>query len=138
VAADGGQHSRTNRRPVGNTGQLDEPHAGAAVEYVGGDGEREARLADPSRSRQGHQPLLAQERAQRGDVVLPADERGQLDREVVLVRVQRTQRRVVRGDVWVDHLPHPLGTPQVLEAVHPEISDAHPLQQPPRQGWSSI
>jgi hypothetical protein len=46
------------------------------------------------------------------------------------MRIERTQRRMVRGEVAVDHLPHPLGTAKVFEAVHPEISQAHPLRQP--------
>ena len=62
------------------------------------------------------------ELAERGDVVLPADQRRQLDGKVVTVRVERAQRRMRGGQLRVDDLPHALGTAEVLEPVHAEVS----------------
>ena len=68
-------------------------------------------------------------RAERGDVLVSADERRELDREVVRVRVERAQLRMRGGQVRVDDLPHALRPAEVLQAVHPEVGQARLLRQ---------
>ena len=37
--------------------------------------------------------------------------------------IEGSQRREAVGQVGMDQLPHPLGTGQIAQAVHPEIAD---------------
>ena len=61
--------------------------------------------------------------------LLPADQRRQLDREVVAVRVERAQRGMRGGEIRMDHLPHALGTAEVLQPVRPEVGQVHAVRQ---------
>ena len=78
-----------DRTLISDSGELDEPHApGELLQEIRGHVEREPCLADASGSGQRHQPLRADEPSERGDVLVSADERRDLDREVVRVRVE--------------------------------------------------
>ena len=48
---------------------------------------------------------------------------GACDREIVTMLIEGSQRREVVGKVGMDQLPHPLGTGQIAQPVHPEIAD---------------
>ena len=89
VGAERREHCWPDRTLISDSGELDEPHApGELLQEIRGHVEREPCLADASGSGQRHQPLRADEPSELGDVLVPADERRDLDREVVRVRVE--------------------------------------------------
>src|SRR5439155_27078536 len=57
------------------------------------------------------------------DLPLPADERGELAREVVRTRVQRPQRRELTQKLRCKHLEEVFGCGQILEAVLSQVED---------------
>ena len=82
--ADGGEGGATDRVLIGQRRQLDPPHAaGEPVEQLGRDRQREAGLADPARAGQRHEPFVEHGGTQVGELADPADERRELDRQVV-------------------------------------------------------
>ena len=60
---------------------------------------------------------------------LPADEWRQLDREVVTVHVERAQRGMRGRKIRMDHLPHALGTTEVLQPVRAQVGQVHTVGQ---------
>jgi hypothetical protein len=61
----------------------DEPDAaGVLRRHLGGDGERQPRLADPACPHERHQPAPPQLKGHVGPLILPADQRGEGRREI--------------------------------------------------------
>ncbi len=92
-------------------GQRDEEDAvRKAVQHVGGDLERQARLAGAARPGQRDQAGVRaqQRRPDRLELLLPPDERRRLHRQVVRDRGQRSERREVGRQVRADELVDPL------------------------------
>ena len=75
----------TNHTPPGNE-----------AEQLGAHRQRQAGLADTPRPGQRHHPLVAEHVHQLSDLRSPADQRRQLQRQVLPERVQRHQRRKLR------------------------------------------
>ena len=86
-------------------------------------------LPTPPEPGEGDEPLVDDELADRDDIVLPPDERSELHREVVTVRVERPKRSLSDGKVRVNHLPHALGTTKVLQPVRTEVGDVRAIGQ---------
>ncbi len=92
--AEHGRHRLRHEPRVGDRRQLDEPHAVREfVHEIGGDLQRQARLADAAGAHQRQQWRAGQQRRDFGLLTLAADERRQLLRQVVGRRLQRAQRR---------------------------------------------
>ena len=131
VGTERSQHCRPDRILICDARELDEPHAsGELLQQIRGHVERKSCLAHAAGSGQRHQSLRADEPSERGDVLVSSDERRDLDREVVRVRVEGLQLWVRRRQVGVDDLPHALRAAEILEAVHPEVGQARVLGQP--------
>jgi hypothetical protein len=77
-----GRRHREQRR-IGQAGEVDQASAvGVAVGRVGGRAQRQPGLADPAGTGHGDVPPAAQQAGQRGEFFRPADERGNLGREL--------------------------------------------------------
>ena len=103
--------------------------SGKRLHQLGGHLQGQAGLAASPRPGDRHQPLVADQGGQLGDLGGPADEGGALDRQVVGAQVQGAQRRELVLQVGVAQLEHPLGAGQVLQPVHPQIAQARPVGQ---------
>ena len=131
-----GHHGRDQRR-VGHRGEVDE--AGAVPELgeqLGGDPEGQPGLSRPTRPGQGEQAGLAEEPLHLGDLLLPAHERGELQRQVVRPGVQRPGSREVGGEALDDQLVEALGVVDAPQAVHAQVAEGGAggegvLDQPP-------
>ncbi len=89
-----------------------------------GDLERQARLADPAGSGEREQARRVEEQERGGQVVVAADERRQLGRQVVRLPVERADGREVGRHACHDQLRQAF-RPEVLEAVLAEVADRH-------------
>jgi hypothetical protein len=81
----------------------------------------ETGLAGPARAGERHEPLAVEQQLDRGQLLAPAHEAGELDRQVVGQCVQRAQRGQVAWQVGVAQLVDALGAGQVAEAVGPQV-----------------
>jgi hypothetical protein len=86
--------------------------------------EAQAGLADATRSSQGDQAHVhaTQQRSDGGDLVLAAEQRGGLRRQVGAVRVERVQRRKGCRQIGGDELEDLLGQAEVFQAVRAEVA----------------
>ena len=85
-------------RRVAERRQLGEPHAvRVAVEEAAGGLEHQPGLAGPARADERDEPVALDQRHDLGELLLPADEARQLDRQVGSARAQRAERREPRG-----------------------------------------
>ncbi len=104
--------------------EFDQPHAiRKRVEQVGGDLQREPRLAAAAGAGQREQPGLAQQRLHFRDFLFAADEARQLLRQVVGRRVQRAQRRERALQFAGHELPEVLGARQIAQADAPQVQE---------------
>ena len=125
-----GQDRRSDARGIEDARELDKPDAAREeLEQLGTHRERETRLAHSARAREGDEPLVDDELADRDDIVLPPDERRELHREVVTMRVERPQRSLSDGKLGMNHLPHALGPTEVLQPMRTEVGDVHAIGQ---------
>ena len=114
-----GDRARDQRR-VRHGGERHEPRpVREAVRDRRRELEGEPRLAGPAGSGEGHEPRGLEQRAQLVELPLAADERRQLDGQVVRPRVERPDRREVLLQARDDELLDALRL-EVLEAVGAE------------------
>ena len=131
AGADGGECGAADGVRVRQRRQFDPPHpAGVRIDGLGGDGEGEAGLAHPGRTRQGDEPITAQQTADVGDLAGPPDQRRQLDGQVVSEHVERSQRRERRRQIGVDDLPDVLRALEVLETVLAQVDQRRVGREP--------
>ena len=110
--------------------QGDEVHAvREPVAGLGSDLEREPCLPRSSRPGQGDQSVRVHQYGHLVHLVLPAEEGGQLEGQVVGRGLERLRRREHRWQA-VDHqLPQVLGSREILEPMLAEVREAHPGRQ---------
>ncbi len=107
---------------VSNRGQLHQPHSvPIVVEALCGGLDGQPGLARASHAGQGQQAVVVKPLHHVVQLGLAADERCQLDGQVVGVGIERLQRREVVAQSVGDHLEDPLGPPEVLQGVLPEV-----------------
>ena len=129
------QAQRLERRPADRTSracrrQLNEPHAARERGHqLGAHRQSQASLANTSRPGQRHHPLVTEHVHQLSDLHSPADQRRQLQRQVLPERVQRHQRRKPHLQIRVRQLPHPLRAPEILQPVTSEIDQVGASRQ---------
>ena len=117
-------------RPLDECGVADglegnpEDAVGKLLDRVGGELQREPRLAAPAGPGQRHQAVGANELTRLRELAPPADQRRRLDRQIR--PIQRAQRRKVS----VTELEEPVRGAEVLEAVLAEVEE---LPVPPRR-----
>jgi hypothetical protein len=117
------RHHLRHQRGVGDRLQCDEPRAiGMLVEDFGGELQREPRLADAAGTQQGDQPRGFQKLPDMREVVLAADERRQLLRQIVRRRVERAQRRKILQQIRVQQLIHALRDVEAPQAHHTQLA----------------
>ncbi len=74
-----------NEARIGHRREVHEPDTvGVRVQHLGGEPQRQARLADPADAGERHQPVVRKHRAQIDEVALAPDERRDLSGQVVL------------------------------------------------------
>jgi hypothetical protein len=123
-------HRRGDQGGIGHRRQVREE--GAILERgeeLGRDLEGQAGLAGATRAGQGEQPGLLQQRPDLGDLLLPADEGGELHREVAGPGVQRPRRREVGREALDQQLVQVLGHGDVLQPVVAQVAEGGPLRQ---------
>jgi hypothetical protein len=130
ASAERGQGGATDGTRIGQGRQLHPPHA-ARLRVQGLDGDRqcETSLPHPRRPRQRDQPLAGEQVADLGDLAGSADQRCQLDRQVVVEQVQGPERRKRRREIRVDQLPDVFGSPEILEPMLAEVDDCGPRRE---------
>ncbi len=117
------RNGRGDDRGIADGRQGHEVHAvGELLARLGRDLQAEPGLADSARSRQGQEPRALQQLSRLGDHLEPADEAGQLRREVVGCAVERAQRRKRRRHAVDDELVKALGLGQVAQAMSPQVA----------------
>ena len=107
--------------------QIDEPDAiGEVLQEVGGHLQRQPRLAHPAGSGERQQAHVVPPRAGRrpGNLLLPPEKRGRLERQVVGAGRQRPQRREVGGQIGMEQLEDALGAVEVAQRVLAEVAQA--------------
>jgi hypothetical protein len=115
--ADHARDRRQDERGVAHGAEVDEPDAVAEVaDELGCDLEREPRLADPARAGERDEPRAASDQLEEvGQLLLPADERLELERQVRVV--QAPERR----ELAAAELVEVKGLGQVLQPVLAEV-----------------
>ncbi len=117
------RHGVDEKCRIAKGGQLDEPNAvDEALELIGGDSERQARLARSARSGQREESIRGQQAPQLLELALASDETRELDRQIVGRSIERSQRCEAGREVRDDDLEDALGVGDVLQAVHAEVA----------------
>src|SRR5215217_1103940 len=101
------------------------------VQQIGRNLQPQARLARPPRPREREQPNFgaAQETRDLRELLLPANQRGELRGQVVYPRVEGLQGREARRQVQGEELEDPLGPEEVFKALLPEVPQGRPLRK---------
>ena len=94
---------------------------------LGGDLERQSRLARPAGARQRQEARAVEQAEPVPDLLLAPDECRELHREVVRDEVQRSERREVRRAILDDELEDPLRLREILEPMLSQVSHRHIL-----------
>ncbi len=129
--AEGARDLGRDLRRVAERRQLREPDAvRVAVEEAAGGLQHQAGLAGPAGADEGDEPVAPDERRDLGQLLLPADEARQLDRQVGAARAQRAKGRELPREVVDDHLVDLLGPVDVAEAVPAEVDELDRRRQP--------
>lgn len=117
-----GRHGLGEKGGIGDRPQLHEAYAVREIlEMIRGELDRQARLAGSAGTTERHQAVPGQEAPDRRHLRFPTDEARDLDGQVVRQPLEGPQRREPRGQVRVHNLEDVLGTPEVLEAVWPQV-----------------
>ena len=120
-----------DQRRVLDRCQVDEPHAvGELFEHVGGDLQRQARLAVTAEAEQRQQPRFAQQALRVGELALAADERRDLLRKIVGRRFERTQRGERVAQLRVDELVERFRGAEVAQADRTQVAQREIRRQP--------
>ena len=121
-----GEHLRRlvrDERRIADRREVQEPDAvGIRVEHVGGDLQRQPRLAETAHAEQRQQAVALEELSGLLELALASDERGELLRQVVGRGFERAQRREVRPQVGMQDLVDVLRGRQVLQPDAAEIA----------------
>ena len=88
----------------------------------------ESRLARSSRAGQRDEPALREERRRPGDLVFPAHERGELGRQAD-GNLEAPDRWELGGEALDHQVEQVLGVGQILQPMHAQAADRHPLGQ---------
>jgi len=121
---------RRDQGGVGHRGQVDEEGAVAVLRPDPvGDLEGQAGLAGAAGPGEGEQPGPSQEPDRLGDLVLAADERGELLGQVAGAGVERPGRREVGLEPRDHQVMEVQGEVDVLEAVLPQVTQGRPIGQ---------
>ena len=120
------RHGRWHERRIGNRRELNPAHSAFAL-IRGPDRElqHEARLAATPRTRQRHQPLFVEQRAQSNELRLATNEARQRNRKVARGLIERAQRGEIDSEIGMAHLPDVFRTPEILQVVKAEIPERH-------------
>ena len=122
--AQGPGHGRRNQRRVGHRGQVDEKGAvPELLQHLGGDLKGQPGLAGAPGSGEGEEPWPGEEPLDLGDLLLAADERGELRGEVVRPGVHGAGRWEVGREALDHELVEALGVDDVLEPMLPEVPE---------------
>ena len=89
----------------------------------------QTRLARAARARERQQARSCEQRLDFGELLLPADETGDLLRQVVGVCIERLERRKVGGQIRRDNLKHALGADQVLQPPLAHVAQGDVLRE---------
>ncbi len=113
-----------NARLVGDSGQVDEPHAVAeGLQQTSGCLQRQPRLAAAARTRERHEPMVGEPRHDRGQLRLAPHEVVEAHRQVGRHRRQRSQRRERCRQAVTEELEDRHRVLQVLEPVLAQLAD---------------
>jgi hypothetical protein len=124
------QHGLGHQCRVGQRCELHPPGSvGMAAGELSGDRGGQASLADTAGPGEGHQAVLAGQAGQVGELGLPADERGEVDGQVVGDRVEGPQRREFPPQAGMADLEYLLGPAEVLQTVGAERDQRHAVGQ---------
>jgi hypothetical protein len=111
-------------------GQLDEPDAvGELIEQIGGDLHGKAGLAGAAGAGEGEQMRGAQEALDLVHLLLPADEGGELDGEVIGEDFERAEGGEIRREIGSDNLEDALGAVEVAEAALAQIAQRYAVRK---------
>ena len=92
--------------------------------------EHEAGLPGPARADEGDEPVALDQRRDLRQLLLPADEARQRERQVGAARAQRAERREVSWEVGHDQLVDLLGPVDVPQPVRAEIDELDRCSEP--------
>ncbi len=124
-------HGLRHEALVGDRRQLNEPHTiRIFIDDVGGDLQRQPRLADPADSTECQEPRFLEGCLDFLLLALAANERRDLLRQVIRNRLQRSQCREIRTQLRMLDLIDVLGARQIAQANATEIAQRHAVGQP--------
>jgi hypothetical protein len=82
-------------------------------------------LSGAARSGQCDEAAVAEQGDDLTDLVIPADERGELGRQCVARALERSQLRELPVEIRVADLEDALGLDEIAESVHTEVEEVH-------------
>ncbi len=115
-----------DQRPIRQRAELDVPDTtGVGIDQVGPDFQREPGLSDATRPGEGEDRGGGKARLRIGDLLRATDEAGELVRQVVRKRFERSDRGKFRAQLGPEDLVQPYRRREILEPMLPEIAEAH-------------
>ena len=101
------------------------------LQHVGSDLQGQTCLAEAAHSKQGQQPRALEQALGIGKLALAPDERGNLLRQIVRRRFERTQRREILAEAGVYELVDMLARRQVAQPHAAKIAQGYRRRQAP-------